>query len=143
GGGDDLAVVAVHDRHDFAAAAGEDAVMGGIDGDAGGVLAGGERPAVENLQRMRINVEQLALVLEHVEDVAAAVTGGKLGTAAEVNGAGRDPGGGIDRDRLVGVAAEGENAVGGRVIDDAVHVLGGGNLLDRLQGVDVKFGDGL
>jgi hypothetical protein len=51
----------VADGGDAGAASGEETAMGDVDGHGDGVLAGGGRPAAENLSRFCIDFDDLAL----------------------------------------------------------------------------------
>src|SRR3984885_6993586 len=68
--GDDLTGVGVHHRHDFAAAAQEQAPVCAVHGHAAGRSAGSGRPALLDFQFAGIDFEDKAFILEIIEDEA-------------------------------------------------------------------------
>ena len=53
-----------------------------------GEAQGSRRPALLNLQRLGVDLQHQALVLEIIVDIAGAVGHGKLGTAAQIDRSG-------------------------------------------------------
>src|SRR5439155_7613044 len=141
--GDHLAVVGAHDDQFLrVAAADEQAAVLGVDGHADRRAAGGDGPVIENVPLLGVDDGDLALVLEVDVGLAGAVGGEELGLAAEVDlvirfaGLGIDVGG--DRDEAAGVAADDEDLLAGRVVNDAVGVGVGLDLAEHFVGVGVE-----
>src|SRR6185312_11152610 len=140
-GGHDRAGVGVHHGHHAVVAADKQPPGLRVHGQAGGSFARRKRPLVGDLERLGVNFDLDAGILHVVVDVAPAVSHGVFaGLAGQIHGARHLAGLGVHRHRFA-VVVEGEDAVGGRVIDDAVRALDRQrDFLDGGQRLKVELG---
>src|SRR5579863_2133057 len=130
---------AIDDQRGLVAAADDQPLMRDVDRQARGLLAAGERPALDHRQLGGVDGHQLVLVLDVDEDRALAVAGGELRLAAERDGGGHLPGSRIVDRRAAAAAVEGEDPVRRGIVEDGVGVLTGGlELGEDLEALEVE-----
>src|SRR5580704_18372128 len=139
--GDDFAGVGVHHRHDFAAAADEEAVVGCVHGNTTrrGTRSGG--PALLHFQIARVNFENQALIFQIVVNKAAAVSNGIFRTTTQIDGSSDFSGGGINGRCAIAAAVKGENSRGRRIENDGVGLFAGRYVGDRLESLQIENRD--
>jgi hypothetical protein len=116
----------------FAAAYGEKAGTGHVEGEAAGTVAVGERPFRGDFFGVGVEADDLVFVFDVVENRSLVVDGGEFGLAGEGDGGNQLSRGGVNDGCVLAAAFEGPDGLGGGLKDDAVGILaaggdGGGN----------------
>ncbi len=112
--------------------------MGDIHRLAGGRVAAGEGIVRLHGQGLGVEGDQFILVLDIDEDGAGAVSGGRFRLAAQRHAAHRLARRHVNGGGIAAAAVEGEDAVGGLVIHDAVGILSGARLTQLLEALGVE-----
>ncbi len=94
----------------------------GVDRQTRGGFARSERPSVFDLESLGVEFYERTFVFEVDEHFALAVGGAEFGASAERESADEFSGSGVDGRGSVGVAVEGEDALGKRIVNDGVGV---------------------
>ncbi len=93
-----------------------------INGESAGLGAGRERPLGFHFELRGIDRDQFALVFDVDEDFSLGVAGGELGLAVEFNRAENGAIGRIDGGGILAASVEGEDALGGGIVEDGVGI---------------------
>jgi hypothetical protein len=128
----------VDDGHEVVAANREEPPVLPIEGQAGRLLAGLERPAALDLEAPGVQGHDLALVLDVHVDAALVVRHRELRLAAQGNGTGHRAARRVEGGGIAAPAVEREHPARGAVVQDRVRVLTGLDLADPAQGLEVE-----
>src|SRR5260370_6182488 len=109
-----------------------------MDGHAGRLVAGVERPLLAGDHLLRINSHHGALVFQVDVYVACAVRRGELRAPAQLNGTVDTASPPVDHCRIGGAPVESEYALGCGVVDDCVRIPPGGSFTGSLHGLQVE-----
>ncbi len=143
GRGDNFAGIGVHNGHDFFIADGEEAAIGNVDGEAGRRFARRERPVVEFLEALRVNVIQVGSILVVDIDAALAVSSGEFGLAIERDRASYRAISGVDGGGVLAAAVEGEDTLGDGFIEDGIGIGVGLDRADGFESFEIENSDGV
>ena len=102
---------------------------------------GRQRPAVQDAQRLSVELRDFALVHDIDEDMALAVGNGCLGNALERNGSSYGHAGWVHRGGVVAAMVEGEYSMGGRLEHDRIRPAAHLDPADLLECFQVKGRD--
>src|SRR6266852_2013522 len=139
--GDDLAGIRVHYGHHFFVADGKEAASGDVHGEAGRRFARRERPVVEFLEALRIEMMELGgILVVHIES-ALTVGDSEFRLAAKSNGADHRAIRGVDGSGVFAATVEGEDALADGVIKDGVGIGVGLDRADGLESFEVEDSD--
>src|SRR6266849_4459246 len=141
--GDDLAGIGVHDGHYFFVADGKEAASGNVHGEAGRRFARRERPVVEFLEALRIEMMELGGILVVDIESALAVSDGEFGFAIQGDSADYGAIRGVDRGGVFAAAVEGEDALADEIIKDGIGVSVGLDRANGLESLEVEDSDGV
>src|SRR5207253_5339765 len=105
-----------------------------------GRFAGCEGPGVLDLESLHVELDEGTLVLEIDEDFALPVCRAELRATAEREGADEFSRGSVDGRCRVGIAIEGEDALGKWIVDDSVRVFVRLDLVQDFQRGEIEDG---
>src|SRR5882724_153485 len=112
-----------------------------VDSKAGGSSGRRERPARLDLERFRIDGDQLVLVFYVHVNSPFAVGHSELGDSAQLNRADSGPFFGVNHRGAVGISIHGKDTLGGRIVNNAVGVFVGFGLADDLEALEIEDND--
>ena len=108
--------------------------------------AGGGRPFVEDLHGLGVDHRDLVPVYQVDENFPLAIGREELGLAAQLDGGVGLAGLGVDvrrdGDHHAGIPAGHQDLAAGRVVDDPVGIVGGLDLAEHLEALQVENDDG-
>src|SRR5437764_1267825 len=112
GRGNDFTGVGIHDGHHFFVADGKEAATGDVHGEAGRRFARRERPVVEFLEALRVEMIEVGGVFVVYIDRALVISGGEFGLAIERNRADDSAVRGVDGGSIFATPVESEDTLG-------------------------------
>src|SRR5207253_10153479 len=118
-----------------------EAAIGRIHGEAGGRFARRERPVVEFLEALRVEMIEVGGVFVVYIDRALAISSGEFGLAIERNRADDSAVRGINGGGIFAAPDESEDALGDGFIEDGVGIGVSLHGADGLQRFEIENGD--